>query len=54
MEIDHKDTKHTKEQDKCNVILVRLLSLLSLFPSLGLHAFVMNLSALSEEAIDRV
>jgi len=54
MKINHKDTKHTKAKDKNNVILVRLFSLLLLFPALRLRAFVVNFFALSEEAIDRV
>jgi hypothetical protein len=51
MENYHKDTKHKKANDERNLVLVCWPSC---FPSLCLRAFVVNLSALSEEAIDCV
>jgi nitrate reductase NapE component len=54
MEINHKDTKHTKVKDKRNAILTCLFTSLSIYPTLCLRAFVVSLSPLSEEAIDCV
>ena len=54
MEIDHKDTKHTKVKTRALQFSSVCSHCFRFFPSLCLRAFVVNLSPLSEEAIERV